>query len=76
MNPRSGRQFRFRLQTLLVLVTTFLVALGLVTRGLHREHRKKQDMVVVEPLRNGCGSRRVRQDAFSPPAVFGGDVRE
>ncbi len=52
MNNRSGRLvLRFRLQTLLVLITTFAIVLGLVGNELRRERRKKQD--ALEVLRLG-----------------------
>lgn len=42
MNSRSRRfVFRFRMQTILVLVTAFIILIGLVTQEIRREHRKK-----------------------------------
>lgn len=50
-SQREGRfVFRFRLQTVLVLLTAMTLPLGLVCSELHREHRKKQDAERIRHL--------------------------
>ena len=63
-SPSSRRVPRFRLQTLLVLVTAFCVVLGLITREWHPAHRQKQ--AAAEVLRRGG---RVR--LADPPEATG-----
>jgi hypothetical protein len=64
MKNKSNRfAFRFRLQTMLVLVTAFTIVLGLVTQDLHRNYRKK--IVAEELRRQGRGGDNFSRRAFS-----------
>lgn len=56
-----GSFFRFRLHSLFVLVTIFLIMLGLVMRELHREHRRQQAASEVQRLGGMVRYRGPRQ---------------
>ena len=66
---------RFRLQTLLVLVTAFAVALGLFVRELHREHRKEQVAAEVHRLGGHVRYKRTRPGEKKATGVVNGWLR-
>jgi internalin A len=72
---RQGRDtaFRFRLQTLFVLVTALIVPIALVSQELHREKRKKQIMLEVRQL--GGRAREAIRSEDKPTGVVNGYLR-
>ncbi len=74
MKARSGRRgLNFRLQTMLVLVAAVSIAIGLVTRELHRQQRKNRN--AAEVARLGGQVRYNLRPENKPTGIISGYLR-